>query len=495
MTDSIQFLLNDQLIRLTGVDSNLTLLGFLREQQHNSSVKEGCASGDCGACTLVTAEIDPKNHKQLIYKSINACITLIGQLHGKQVISLEHLKQGDRLHPVQQPMVDQHASQCGFCTPGFVMSSYALHKNNPQPNREEVVQALAGNLCRCTGYRSIIDAVMQACEQPKDNSEQDQNTIQQLLAIAQQSSLNYHDQQKSFFAPKSIKELADYLVKNPQAKLIAGGTDLALEVTQNLVEFTQLVYLGQVKELTEIREDDQQINIGAAVNYCDFEPILNQFYPELGAMIGRIGATQVRNSGTLGGNIGNASPIGDMPPALIALGANIELQQGEKVRQIALQDYFVDYKKTQLKRSEFIRSIKINKPRGNQLLKIYKLSKRFDDDISAVLAACFIELKDQTVDKIRIAFGGMAAIPKRATNCEAALQGKAFSQQNLDRAKQALQKDFSPLSDVRASAEYRMLAAQNILQRFYLEILSSDLNPDKQGNDDSKELTRVSDYA
>ncbi|MDQ7048437.1 MAG: xanthine dehydrogenase small subunit [Enterobacterales bacterium] len=490
MTDTIQFLLNDQLISLTQVNPNLTLLKYLREQQLKSGTKEGCASGDCGACTVVSVEIDAKKSDRLVYKSVNACISLIGQMHGKQVITVEHLKQGDRLHPVQQQMVDHHASQCGFCTPGFVMSSYALHQNNPQPNREEVVQALAGNLCRCTGYRSIIDAAMQPCEEIAGSSEREQSVIQQLAAIAQQSSLDFQSQQRRFFSPKTTDELADYLVENPQAKLVAGGTDLVLEVTQNLVEFEQLVYLGQLEALTTIYENDQQIVIGAAASYCDFEPLLKKHYPELGAMISRIGATQVRNTGTLGGNIANASPIGDMPPALIALGARVKLQQGDKIREIALQDYFIDYKKTQLKTAEFILSIQINKLKSNQRLKVYKLSKRFDDDISAVLAACFIELEDQTISKIRIAFGGMAAIPKRASHCEKFLLGKSLSQNNIDQAKRALAKDFSPMSDVRASADYRMLAAQNILQRFYLEILSVD-----QTEEDSCHLIRVSENA
>jgi len=371
MTTRIQFLLNDQLISLAAVDANLTLLNYLREYQFKTGSKEGCGSGDCGACTIVTAELNAQQDG-LLYKSINSCISFIGQLHGKHVITVEHLKQGSKLHPIQQNMVDHHASQCGFCTPGFVMSSYALHKTHPQPTRQQVVESLAGNLCRCTGYRSIIDAAMQPTCEGKKSGQQDERIIEQLLAIKKQSSLQYSAKQHSFFAPKNIKQLADYLVKNPKAKLLAGGTDLALEVTQNLVEFKQLVYLGQVAELKVISESDQQIDIGAAVTYAEFEKLLKTHYPELGEMITRIGATQVRNSGTLGGNIGNASPIGDMPPALIALGATIRLQRGEAIREIPLQDYFIDYKKTQLKTSEFIRSIHINKLANGQCLKVYK---------------------------------------------------------------------------------------------------------------------------
>jgi len=480
MADKIQFLLNDQMINLTDIDPNTTVLQYLREYQLKTGTKEGCGSGDCGACTVVIAELIP-NKNTLSYKSINACITLVGSLHGKQLITVEHLNKSKcagkpQLHPVQKHMVDNHASQCGFCTPGIVMSCYALHKNNQTPNRKEVLEALAGNLCRCTGYRSIIDAAMQSTADIESDVTSDatiienQAIIKQLVGIDSNPSLDFQSDDKTFYAPKNVQELSDYLLDNPASTLVCGGTDLALNITQNLAEIDRLVYLGNVAELNELVEEPKSINIGAAVTYDKFEGVLGSAYPELGKMIERIGSTQVRNTGTLGGNVGNASPIGDMPPALIALGARMTLQLGSKMREIAVEDYFTGYKQTLLNQSEFIKSFKIPKPSPNQLLKVYKISKRFDDDISAVLVACFLQLEEHQVISVRIAFGGMAAIPKRAKNCEAALMGKVFNQQNIDRAKQALEIDFSPMSDVRASAEYRIKVAQNVIQRFYLEI-------------------------
>jgi len=480
MTHKIQFLLNDQMINLTDLDPNATVLQYLREYQLKTGTKEGCGSGDCGACTVVIAELIPYN-TTLSYKSINACITLVGSLHGKQLITVEHLKKSKcagkpQLHPVQKHMVDNHASQCGFCTPGIVMSCYALHKNNQTPDRKEVVEALAGNLCRCTGYRSIIDAAMQPTADIDSDTAVDENQaiIKQLESINSKSSLDFHSENKAFYSPKNVQELSDYLLDNPASTLVSGGTDLALNITQNLAEIERLVYLGNVAELNELVEKRDSVTIGSAVTYDKFESVLGKTYPELGKMIERIGSTQIRNTGTLGGNVGNASPIGDMPPALIALNSSMTLQLGSKTREIAVEDYFTGYKQTLLNKSEFIRSFRITKPtpkpNSNQLLKVYKVSKRFDDDISAVLVACFLELEDQQVNSIRIAFGGMAAIPMRAKNCEAALLGKAFDQQNIDRAKQALENDFSPMSDVRASAEYRIKVAQNIIQRFFLEI-------------------------
>jgi len=496
-TNNIQFLLNDQMVNLTDIDPNTTVLQYLREHQSSTGTKEGCGSGDCGACTVVTAEIDNTTKSLLNYKSINACITFIGNLHGKQLITIENLKQGAQLASIQQNMVDNHASQCGFCTPGIVMSCYALHQKNQSPSRGDVVQALAGNLCRCTGYRSIIDAAMLSTERPTtdERKKRSETIISRLNEIKATGTLELQVGGKSYFSPDNINALSQYLLANPKSTLVSGGTDLALSVTQNLAEIEQLVYLGNVSELNIISESPQELIIGAAVAYCDFESALRQSYPELGSMIERIGATQVRNTGTLGGNIGNASPIGDMPPVLIALGAKMTLQLGNKTREILVEDYFINYKKTVLAESEFIKNITITHTINNnnnntlahastnQFFKVYKISKRFDDDISAVLVACSIEIDNNIIENVRIAFGGMAAIPKRAKNCEQALQGQAFDQSSIDLAKKALEQDFQPLSDVRASADYRMKVAQNIIQKFFLEISQQKI------------LSRVTDHA
>lgn len=473
---AIRFLLNNDVVTIENIDPNLTVLQYLREERFNSGTKEGCSSGDCGACTVVIAEL-AKGNQTLNYKSINACISFVGSLHGKQLITVEHLKQGAKLHHVQQAMVDNHGSQCGFCTPGFVMSSFALHKKNSTPNRAEVLEALAGNLCRCTGYRSIIDAALSSSEHVEADSfaQHYQQTLQQLHAFKTLPSATLSNSHHSYFAPKSSAELATKLLENPQATLVAGGTDLALTVTQNLATITDLVYLGDVAELHRLDNNDAEFIIGSAVPYSEFTPMLHEEYHELGEMIERIGSRQIRNNGTLGGNIGNASPIGDMPPALIALGAEITLQRGDVERKISLEDFFVAYKKTLLKESEFIKNIYIPKAKPGQVLKLYKISKRIDDDISAVLAAFFIELKDNVVVTIRIAFGGMAGTPMRAKQCEAALLHKTFNSESIAAAQSALTQDFQPMSDVRASDKYRMKVAQNLIQKCYLELQSKTI--------------------
>lgn len=481
MTDSrIRFLLNDALLTLENYDPNLTILQYLREVREMPGTKEGCASGDCGACTVVLVEPDGDN---LHYKSVNACIAFIGTLHGKQLITVEHLKNGEFLHPIQQALVDNHGSQCGFCTPGFVMSSFALHKNNSNPDREAVVEALAGNLCRCTGYRSIIDAAVTATDvtEPDQFTDAGQDTRIRLLQLQSENPIAAQSRENSptgsqlnangntFYAPDNIDALAQWLLDHPKTTLLAGGTDLALSVTQNLQTIEQLVYLGNVAELNTITETDRHISIGAAVPYCDFTPLLTQHYPELGEMILRLGSGQIRNVGTLGGNIGNASPIGDMPPALIALGATMTLRRGKVERQILLQDYFKAYRVTDLAASEFIQAVHIPKAQAGQALKVYKISKRIDDDISAVLAAILIEIDGKNVKMARIAFGGMAAVPQRALGCEAALIGQPWQQATIEAAKTALNNDFQPLSDVRASDRYRMKVAQNLIQKCYYE--------------------------
>ncbi|WP_019028605.1 xanthine dehydrogenase small subunit [Colwellia piezophila] len=480
VANTIKFLLNNELVEITNLDPNTTVLQYLREEQFKSGTKEGCASGDCGACTVVLAELDSEHNDQLKYKSINSCITFVGNLHGKQLITVEDLKDGAKLHHAQQTLVDNHGSQCGFCTPGFVMSSFALHKHNNKPNRAEVLEALAGNLCRCTGYRSIIAAAITSSEGATEDSfaQHYQETVATLNELEKLPTPHLTGNGHHYVAPQNIDELATELTNEPKATLVAGGTDLALAVTQNLATINKLVYLGNVAELTTIEETDAEIIIGSALPYSDFIDTLHHYYPELGEMIERIGAKQVRNTGTLGGNIGNASPIGDMPPALIALGATMTLHVQGKERTILVEDYFVDYKKTVLKTSEFIKSIQIPKPRAGQTLKIYKISKRIDDDISAVLAAFFIEQtpieNGQKITKVRLAFGGMAAIPKRAPVAEAVLLGNSLSKELVAQAKVALATDFQPLSDVRASSKYRMTVAQNLIEKCYLELQSAN---------------------
>lgn len=480
MTNStVRFLLNNDVVTIENIDPNMTVIQYLREIQFKTGTKEGCASGDCGACTVVLAELDANNAGQLLYKSINSCITFVGNLHGKQLITVEDLKTGAKFHHTQQTIVDNHGSQCGFCTPGFVMSSFALHKHNKTPNRAEVLAALAGNLCRCTGYRSIIEAAMTSSEAIEEDSfaQHYQATVTTLTEFQALASAKLTGNGHHFFAPKNIAELAYELIHEPKSTLVAGGTDLALLVTQNLATIDKLVYVGNVEELMNFEETDTEIVIGSGLPYSKFIDTLHHYYPDLGEMIERIGSKQIRNSGTLGGNVGNASPIGDMPPALIALGATMTLHHDGVERTILVEDYFVDYKKTVLKPSEFIKSIQIPKPVAGQILKLYKISKRHDDDISAVLAAIFIEHNSTQnalkITNVRMAFGGMAAIPKRAFTAENQLLGKNLTKEAVALAKQSLSNDFQPMSDVRASDKYRMTVAKNLIEKCYLELQSN----------------------
>jgi len=472
--NNIQFLLNDRLVTLNDIDPNTNVLGYLRNHVDKNGTKEGCASGDCGACTVVIAE---RIGGELRYKSVNACITLLPSLHGKQLITAEDLQDGNRLHPVQQAMVDFHGSQCGFCTPGFIMSLFALHKNFSQPSQHQTLEALAGNLCRCTGYRAIIDAAAAAKNHGLDQFDRNKaQTIASLSAIECQTMTALSGDGQQAFCPTNLAELSQLMLDNPQARLLSGGTDIVLEITQMLKKLGTIVYIGNVPELQQFDEDDSKFILGAALPYTEFTPSITVHYPEFGQMIERIGSLQVRNQGTLGGNVGNASPIGDTPPVLIALNARLNLRKGEAVRNIATEDYFVDYKVTSQAPSEFIQSIELPKPKANQHLKVYKISKRFDDDISAVLAAFNFTIEDDVVTSARIAFGGMAGIPARAKGCEAALIGQPWTQATIENGMAALSNDFTPMTDVRASKEYRMTVAQNLLQKAFIEVTQPQVN-------------------
>jgi len=390
------------------------------------------------------------------------------------LISVEGLKHQGQLHSVQQAMADCHGSQCGFCTPGFVMSLFALQKNSDAPDLHKAQEALAGNLCRCTGYRPILAAAEQSCCQVKpdqfDNNQA--QTIARLKAIAPSETGELNSGDKRCLVPLTVADLADLYGSHPEARLLAGGTDLALEVTQFHKTLPVMIYVGNVAELKRIDTFDEHLEIGAATPLTDCYDALSREYPDFGELLHRFASLQIRNQGTLGGNIGNASPIGDSPPLLIALDAQIVLRKGQTTRTLALEDYFIDYRITAREESEFIEKIIVPRARSAWTFRAYKVSKRLDDDISAVCAAFNLRIENGVVDAARIAFGGMAAIPKRARACEAALVGKAWNQASIERACQALAEDFTPLSDFRASKEYRLLGAQNLLRKYFIELQS-----------------------
>jgi xanthine dehydrogenase small subunit len=470
----IQFLLNRELRTEQQLDPNVTVLNYLREHLGKSGTKEGCASGDCCACTVVVGELEGERVR---YRTLNSCLTFVSSLHGKQLITVEDLKHQGKLHSVQQAMVDCHGSQCGFCTPGFIMSLFALQKNSQDFDKADTLEALAGNLCRCTGYRPIIDAAEQACcqKQPDQFDAAEAETVAQLKAIAPRETAELNSGDKRCLLPLTVADLADIYAANPQARLLAGGTDLALEVTQFHRELPVMIYVGHIESMKRVDVSADSIEIGAATSLSDCYAALAKDYPDFGELLHRFASLQIRNQGTLGGNIGNASPIGDAPPLLIALGAQIVLRKGSETRTLALEDYFLDYKVTARQEAEFIEKIIVPRAKGNRAFRAYKVSKRLDDDISAVCAAFNLEVKDGLVQNARIAFGGMAAIPKRAAACEAALNGAAWYPGVIERACAALAEDFTPLSDFRASKEYRLLTAQNLLRKFFLELQAPEV--------------------
>ncbi|MGO1191508.1 xanthine dehydrogenase small subunit [Vibrio casei] len=465
----ITFLLNQTLKRESNISPNMTVLNYLRTEQQKTGTKEGCGSGDCGACTVVLGEIvDGK----LQYRSVNSCLTFVSSLHGKQLITVEDLKNKQSLHPVQQALVDFHGSQCGYCTPGFIMSMFALSKNKPNADKEDVLESLAGNLCRCTGYRPIIDAAMSlSSDKPllDQFADLEQQTIAKLEKIESKTAPLVLEHLTSF-SPTTTDELAELYERHPKAKLVAGGTDLALEVTQFHREIETLINVTSVSDMKILHETEQDIVIGANLPITDCYASLTKYYPDFGHLLHRFASLQVRNQGTIGGNVANASPIGDTPPLLIALNARLKLRKGQKSREIPIDEYFINYKVTVQQESEFIEQIIIPKPNNaQQFFSAYKLSKRIDDDISAVCGAFNITIENDVVVDARVAFGGMAAIPKHAELCEKALIGKGWNKANIETAMVELAQDFDPLSDFRASKEYRSKTACNMLLRFFLE--------------------------
>ncbi|NWB26327.1 xanthine dehydrogenase small subunit [Pseudomonas gingeri] len=470
----IQFLLNQELRSEHALDPNLTVLDYLREHLGKPGTKEGCASGDCGACTVVVGELhtDDAGTERIRYRSLNSCLTFVSSLHGKQLISVEDLKHQGQLHSVQKAMVECHGSQCGFCTPGFVMSLFALQKNSEAPDSHKAHEALAGNLCRCTGYRPILAAAAQACRnKPADQFDaREAQTIARLKAIAPTETGELNSGDKRCLVPLTVADLAELYGSHPEARLLAGGTDLALEVTQFHRALPVMIYVGNVAELKRVETFDDRLEIGAATPLSDCYAALKAEYPDFGELLQRFASLQIRNQGTLGGNIGNASPIGDSPPLLIALNAQLVLRKGAQSRTLALEDYFIDYRVTARQESEFIEKIIVPRASAEQRFRAYKVSKRLDDDISAVCAAFNLRVENGVVADARIAFGGMAATPKRARACETALVGAAWNLASIERACRALTEDFTPLSDFRASKEYRLLSAQNLLRKYFIEL-------------------------
>ncbi|MFT3989679.1 xanthine dehydrogenase small subunit [Aestuariivirga sp.] len=467
MRATIRFLRRGRMVELHDVPPTRTLLDYLRLEEKSRGTKEGCNEGDCGACTVV---LGTPGDGRVIYEAVNACILMLGQIDGKELVTVDDLAREGALHPVQQAMVDFHASQCGFCTPGFVMSLFALSHRGRVAGRADVLDAIAGNLCRCTGYRPIVDAALHACDGQAEDDWGTQETAQQLQALADGEDIFIGSENSFFAAPASPESLATLAAAHPDATILAGATDVGLWITKQMRALPKIIHIGRVKALHGIVETSDTLSIGAAATYAEALSHLAGLSPNMGEVLRRIGSAQVRASGTVGGNIANGSPIGDMPPMLIALDATLTLRHGDAEHSLALEDFFIAYGKQDRKPGELVWRIDVPKLKGNERFFAFKLSKRFDQDISAIMAAFRFTVEADHIASARVAFGGMAATPKRAAHTEAALAGLSLhNAASWAAAEQALAEDFQPIGDMRASAAYRIEAAKGLLRRALME--------------------------
>ncbi|HEX7863300.1 MAG TPA: xanthine dehydrogenase small subunit [Variovorax sp.] len=502
----IRFFHRGKIVDVTGVHPTRSVLDWLREDARCTGTKEGCNEGDCGACTVVIGELATDPHAPgavdgLNLQTVNACIQFLPTLHGKALFTVEDLKAQsaaaaqpqDRkhavhtLHPVQQAMVDCHGSQCGFCTPGFVMSLWATYEHHQaegtQPTRQQLADDLSGNLCRCTGYRPILDAGQRMFDLPSVRL--DTKPVVAALTALQNDGLDLNyaaplgARIDHFHAPKTLAQLAALREQKPRAQLLAGSTDVGLWVNKQFRDLGDIIYVGDVAEMKTIedrKDNGGELYIGAGASLESAFAALVERVPSLAEVWLRFASPPIRHAGTMGGNVANGSPIGDSPPVLMSLDAQIELRRGEVVRRMPLPEFYLDYMKNQLQPGEFVQGLAVPHAAMKRQVRAYKISKRFDCDISALCAGFAIELEagSDTVKAVRLAFGGMAATVKRAANAEAALLGKPWTQASVATARLALAQDFKPLSDMRASADYRLQVAQNLIQRLWLETRAED---------------------
>jgi xanthine dehydrogenase small subunit len=463
----IRFRFRGREVALSGFSPRLTLLDWLRTEAGATGTKEGCNEGDCGACTVVLAR---RIGETTSFAPVNACILLLGQIDGAELITVEDLAQGADLHPVQEALVTHHGSQCGFCTPGIVMSLFAQHESAPDRlDASEVEDQLAGNLCRCTGYRPIIDAALAA---------HDVAPLGLWQGLADQGGdVFVGDSARFFAAPGNLASLGALYEAHPDATLVSGATDVGLWITKGLQDIQKVIWLGRVAGLDAIEDCGETLRIGAGATHAALMPVLADVHPDLGEVMRRFGSKQVRASGTIGGNIANGSPIGDLAPCLIALGATLVLQKREDIRVVPLEDFFIAYRKQDRQQGEFVRAVIVPKLKDGQSFRAFKVSKRIDEDISAVLAAFRFDIAQGRIGAARIAYGGMAGTPARARNAEGFIIGARLEDEATWKGPMsALALDFQPLSDQRASAQYRSLVARNLLKKALIEMRGADVS-------------------
>ena len=474
MTSSIiKFIHENKIVEIDNADPNETVLNYVRTKLKKTGTKEGCAEGGCGACTVVLGEL--KNNK-INYSAVNSCIMFLPTLQKKQLILVEDLiSKNGSLHPVQEAMVNYHGSQCGFCTPGFVMSLFAMFKNYSKFKDNVIKDSIAGNLCRCTGYLPIMKAAKSLNSKNKIDhfTKNKHNTITLLKKIKDESIVIYK-KDKKYFAPRYVQELKKILKKNINSHLLSGGTDLSLVVTKERKDINSIIYMNSIDELNYIKNNNKYIEVGATTPLIEFESYIEKYYPDFTTILKRYGSINIKNVATIAGNIATASPIGDTLPLLLSLDAKVVLVSIKKTKILPLNNFFLNYRRTKLKKGQFIHSIRIPLFPEN-IFKAYKISKRFDDDISSVCASFNLKVKNEKIKSIRVAYGGMASIPRRAIYCEKILLNSSMSEQIIDKAKKALEKDFKPISDMRASGKYRMEVAKNLLQKCFLEVTQKKL--------------------
>ncbi len=455
MSKSISFTLNGR-PEISPGRPDQTVLEWLRGDALLRGTKEGCAEGDCGACSVLVKRVGDEH-----YLPINSCIMLMGQLEGASIVTVEGLAaSGPEGHIVQQRMAENGSAQCGFCTPGIVASLAALLERNSDPQEDDIHDALAGNLCRCTGYRPIVEAAQTAAKET--------SALPKASPIKPASNVGTKDSQ--FYIPDSLNELLELRATHPDAVLLAGGTDLSLNVAHAKERWEKAVLTRHVEELCVVEENDNHLVVGGAASWNEVLPYLHKYWPSFATLVRRFGSTQIRSMGTMAGNLGNASPIGDGAPALLALGAKLTLANSKGERKIELADFFLDYRKSALKVDEIIRSIHIPLPTKNQQFRVYKISKRYDQDISTVCGAFMLEVESNKITTAKIAYGGMAATSKRCEPAETILIGNELNDKTLISAKLAVTKFFQPMSDMRGTASYRAKVAANLLDRFALEL-------------------------